>query len=82
MPDIGAMPMANSLEWAASFVPQEEVGGDYFDASLTSQGRMAVVFADVSGHGLGAALVTAIMKTTFEAWLEQGGELIDLVRLL
>jgi len=82
LPDLGTMPLPDHLEWAASFVPQEEVGGDYFDASLTRKGRLAVIFADVSGHGLGAALVTAIMKTIFEAWLERGGELVDLVRLL
>lgn len=82
LPKLSNMPLENCLEWAGRFIPQEEVGGDYFDASLTVQGRMAVVFADVSGHGLGAALVTAIMKTTFEAWLERGGELVDLVRLL
>jgi sigma-B regulation protein RsbU (phosphoserine phosphatase) len=82
LPDLGTMPLPDRLEWAASFVPQEEVGGDYFDASLTKDGRLAVIFADVSGHGLGAALVTAIMKTIFEAWLERRGELVDLVRLL
>jgi len=82
LPDLRTMPLADRLEWAASFVPQEEVGGDHFDASLTTQGRMAVIFADVSGHGLGAALITAIIKTTFEAWLEQEGELVGLVQLL
>jgi serine phosphatase RsbU (regulator of sigma subunit) len=82
LPDLCSMPLEDHLEWAASFAPQEEVGGDYFDASRTSQGRMAVIFADVSGHGLGAALVTAIIKTTFEAWLERDGELVGLVRLL
>jgi sigma-B regulation protein RsbU (phosphoserine phosphatase) len=82
LPDPGAMPLADRLEWAASFVPQEEVGGDYFDAALTKQGHAAVVFADVSGHGLGAALVTAIIKTTFEAWLERDDDLVAFVRLL
>ncbi|MCK5375892.1 MAG: PP2C family protein-serine/threonine phosphatase [Acidobacteria bacterium] len=82
LPDLDAMPLADHLEWAASFVPQEEVGGDYFDASLMTQGRVAVLFSDVSGHGLGAALVTAIIKTTFEAWLEGEGELVGFVRLL
>ena len=44
---------------------------------------MALIFADVSGHGLGAALITAIIKTTFEAWLErESEELVDLVQLL
>lgn len=82
LPDLGAMPLADRLEWAASFVPQEEVGGDYFDASLTTQGHVAVIFADVSGHGLGAALVTAIIKTTFEGWLEREDGLVSFVRLL
>ncbi len=83
LPDLCSMPLADSLEWAASFAPQEKVGGDYFDASLTSEGRMALIFADVSGHGLGAALITAIIKTTFEAWLErESEELVDLVQLL
>lgn len=82
LPDLSTMPLPDHLEWAASFVPQEEVGGDYFDASSMSQDRVAVIFADVSGHGLGASLVTAIIKTTFEAWLDRKGELAGLVRLL
>jgi serine phosphatase RsbU (regulator of sigma subunit) len=82
LPDPAAMPLADRLEWAASFVPQEEVGGDYFDAALTKQGHVAMVFSDVSGHGLGAALITAIIKTTFEAWLERDHDLVAFVRLL
>lgn len=82
LPDPSAMPLADRLEWVASFVPQEEVGGDYFDAAVTKHGHAAVIFADVSGHGLGAALVTAIIKTTFEAWLERDDDLVAIVRLL
>jgi serine phosphatase RsbU (regulator of sigma subunit) len=82
LPDPGAMPLPDQLDWASSFAPQEEVGGDYFDAALTKSGRAALIFADVSGHGLGAALVTAIIKTTFEAWLERDDDLVAFVRLL
>lgn len=82
LPDLDDMPLPDQLEWAASFNPQEEVGGDAFDAALTRDGRVAVIFADVSGHGLGAALITAMIKTTFEAWLERGDGLVTLVRLL
>ena len=82
LPDPGAMPLPDRLEWASSFAPQEEVGGDYFDAALTKSGRAALIFADVSGHGLGAALVTAIIKTTFEAWLERDDDLVAFVQLL
>jgi serine phosphatase RsbU (regulator of sigma subunit) len=82
LPDLDAMPLPDRLEWAASFVSQEEVGGDYFDASLTTQGHVAVIFADVSGHGMSAALVTAIIKTTFEGWLEREDGLVFFVRHL
>jgi serine phosphatase RsbU (regulator of sigma subunit) len=82
LPDLKDMPMADRLEWGASFVPEEEVGGDYFDASCLDDGRMVVLFADVSGHGLSAALITAIIKATFQGWTERGGPIEDFVSQL
>ncbi len=82
LPDLTNMPLADRLEWAASFVPQEEVGGDYFDAAQLDADRVAVLFADVSGHGLSAALITAIIKTTFQSWTEREGPLEDFLCLL
>ena len=77
LPDLTNMPMADRLEWGGSFVPEEEVGGDYFDAAYLDANRVAILFADVSGHGLSAALITAIIKTTFQSWTERGGTLED-----
>jgi serine phosphatase RsbU (regulator of sigma subunit) len=82
LPDLANMPMADRLEWGASFVPEEEVGGDYFDAAQLDDDRVAVVFADVSGHGLSAALITAIIKTTFQSWTERKDPLEDFLCLL
>jgi serine phosphatase RsbU (regulator of sigma subunit) len=82
LPDLTKMPMADHLEWGASFVPEEEVGGDYFDAAYLDANRVAVLFADVSGHGLSAALITAIIKTTFQSWTEHEGPLEDFLHLL
>jgi serine phosphatase RsbU (regulator of sigma subunit) len=82
LPDLTNMPMADRLEWGASFVPEEEVGGDYFDAALLEGDRVAVLFADVSGHGLSAALITAIIKAMFQSWTEHGGPLEGFVALL
>jgi serine phosphatase RsbU (regulator of sigma subunit) len=82
LPDLEKMPMAGRLEWGASFVPEEEVGGDYFDAAHLDADRLAVLFADVSGHGLSAALITAIIKATFQSWTERGGPIEEFVSKL
>jgi len=42
--------------------PCTEVGGDYFDVVPISDDRTAVLIADVSGKGLGAALVTTMLQ--------------------
>ena len=42
--------------------PCHEVGGDYFDVVPISEDRTAFLIADVSGKGLGAALVTTMLQ--------------------
>lgn len=61
--------MSDLVEWTSSYKPAEEVGGDYFDVQHLGENRVVIIFADVCGHGMAAALITAVLKTTFEAWL-------------
>lgn len=42
--------------------PCHEVGGDYFDVFPLQDGRVALLVADVSGKGLGAALLTTMLQ--------------------
>jgi phosphoserine phosphatase RsbU/P len=42
--------------------PCTEVGGDYFDVLAVDEDRTAVLIADVSGKGLGAALLTTMLQ--------------------
>ncbi len=55
------------LEFATFFNPAEEVGGDFFDYIPLSQEKLAVVQADVSGHGLSAALIMTMLKGIFQS---------------
>jgi phosphoserine phosphatase RsbU/P len=47
---------------ATSFRPADEVAGDYYDFLRCSDGNWIVGLADVSGHGVSAALNAAMLK--------------------
>ncbi|MBL9033056.1 MAG: PP2C family protein-serine/threonine phosphatase [Phycisphaerae bacterium] len=49
--------------------PAAETGGDYYDWQLLADGRLAVSLADVTGHGLGPALVAAFCRAYARATL-------------
>lgn len=42
--------------------PADLTGGDYFDWQPLPDGRLAVVMADVTGHGIGPAMVMAVCR--------------------
>jgi serine phosphatase RsbU (regulator of sigma subunit) len=53
------------FEFAHKFVPLNSIGGDFFDVLRLDERSIALVIADVSGHGVGPALVTAMFKSSF-----------------
>ncbi len=66
VPAQDVQPFPDRLRVAHTFVPQMAVGGDYYDLEALPDGRLAILFADVSGHGMSSAFVTGIIKTIFE----------------
>lgn len=50
-------------------IPATEVGGDFFDIIPLSGDRVAVAVADVTGHGVGAGILSAMTKSAFHAEL-------------
>lgn len=52
---------------ASHYEPCEAAGGDYFDFRMFPDGRLGVVVADVAGHGAGAAVVMAMLRTAMVA---------------
>ncbi|HMD44491.1 MAG TPA: PP2C family protein-serine/threonine phosphatase [Candidatus Acidoferrum sp.] len=42
--------------------PAEETGGDYYDWTTFSDGRLIVSLADVTGHGIGPAMLAGVCR--------------------
>jgi sigma-B regulation protein RsbU (phosphoserine phosphatase) len=53
------LPSIPTLELAATNRPARIVGGDYFDFAQSADSRWFIFLADVSGHGLPAAILVA-----------------------
>lgn len=65
-------PSATGLSIATRHVPMTEVAGDFFDFAPTGNGAFGSLIADVSGHGVPAALVAAMVKVAFQAQIGHG----------
>lgn len=68
------------FECAVVYSPCEECGGDYYDFIPVPGNRLAVVVADVSGHGTPAMVAMAIIRSLVH-WLlptaEEPGKALD-----
>lgn len=60
----------NWLEASGLMTPTKEVGGDYFDFFSLPEDEVAAVIADVSGHGTGTGIISAMTKSAIIAQLE------------
>ena len=73
--------LENNLTVAWRSESCDETGGDYFDFVDTPDG-IAVIVGDVSGHGVGAALLMASARAGLRAALARGVPIADAVKSL
>jgi sigma-B regulation protein RsbU (phosphoserine phosphatase) len=55
----------NGLKFYGYYKPMEKVSGDYYDVFPTQGNKLGILMADVSGHGVPAALITTMAKVAF-----------------
>jgi sigma-B regulation protein RsbU (phosphoserine phosphatase) len=76
------LPGGEAVEFSTLFAPSAAIGGDYFDVLGLGDGRLAVVIADVSGHGLSAGLRMAMLKAGLLILVEERHEPAEILRRL
>ena len=59
--------MLNRVAVSCRYIPCSALGGDLYDYGSAASGQTALLIADVSGHGVSAAMLTGIVKSGFHA---------------
>ncbi len=63
-------PVDLPLDFAQKYIPCEFIGGDLFEVIRLDEHTVGIIIADVSGHGVAAALLTAMFKSAFHHYSE------------
>jgi len=71
------MPQIEGFEIAGWNQPADQTGGDYYDWQLLADGKVVVALADVTGHGIGPALLAAVCRAYARANFRAGNGLFD-----
>jgi sigma-B regulation protein RsbU (phosphoserine phosphatase) len=58
----GAFPNSANFHVAARYVPMTSVAGDFYDFLVADDKQAGLLIADVSGHGVPAALIASMVK--------------------
>ncbi len=62
----GVPESASALRFAHRYLPEARLGGDFFTVTQVSDTQAGVLICDVMGHGVHAALVTAVQRVLVE----------------
>ena len=59
------LPDITGLTIDARYEPMTEIGGDFYDFLLLDNKRIGILIADVTGHGIPAALISSMVKIAY-----------------
>jgi phosphoserine phosphatase RsbU/P len=76
------LPKSGSVEVGATYLPNQNIGGDYFDFIKIKPGEFMWCIADVSGKGVSAALLMANLQASLRAWASVEDDLAIIVTKL
>jgi sigma-B regulation protein RsbU (phosphoserine phosphatase) len=64
------LPKVDGYQFFAAYEAAQAVGGDYYDAILLPEGRIALAFGDVAGKGVPGALVMSRISSVVRSTVE------------
>jgi phosphoserine phosphatase RsbU/P len=73
-------PAVPGLDYCGRCRPAREVGGDYYDFLELPEARLGIAIGDVSGKGIGAALMMASLEASLRGQVSVGHDLAELMK--
>ena len=73
------LPSVPGLDYCGRCRPAREVGGDYYDFLELPEGKLGIAIGDVSGKGIGAALLMASLEASLRALAPVANDLAELM---
>ncbi|MHB1177525.1 MAG: PP2C family protein-serine/threonine phosphatase [Daejeonella sp.] len=77
-----SLPKTGSMEVGATYLPNQNIGGDYFDFIKLRSGEFLWCIADASGKGVPAALLMANFQASLRAWASVESDLVKVTERL
>lgn len=71
-----------AITLASKYIPSFHLSGDYYSVNQTPCGGIALFIADVMGHGVRAAMVTAMIQTAVQELSEYANQPAEFIKQL
>ncbi len=78
----GGAPEIAKLRIAATYLPMSAVAGDFYEFVPVDEHRVGFLVADVSGHGVPAALIASMIKVAMQSAADCAHDPAELLRRL
>lgn len=84
VPQVGGMEIGAArfgIDAGGASYPAEAIGGDYYDFIPLLDGSLGIAIGDVSGHGVGPALLMAEARALLRAFAQTQADVSEILRL-
>ena len=73
-------PVLTDATFAVRYISADDVAGDFYDVHTLADGSWVVFMADVTGHGIPAALNATLLKAHFAEGCERSSDVLEIAR--
>ena len=75
-------PKLEGFDFAVKYKPSQDIGGDFYDFIELPNGNHAIAFADISGHGIPASLLSTMFKVHLVTYAKSNEDPAELLKIL